>query len=84
MAIPRGFVVVTAIVAGLFAGVSAGAVENTRGTQALAQARRPHVIIHPRRLEPGPNSRRICRFWLVRQDRLSGPVIVPQQYCWWN
>ena len=84
MANVLGFVAVTAIVAGLFAGAPAHAIENGQGTRAFAQARPPHIVIHPRRLEPGPNSKRICRFWLARQDRLSGPVIVPQQYCHWN
>ena len=84
MANPVGFVAVGALVAGLFAAAPACAIENARGTQAFAQARPPHIVIHPRRLEPGPNSKRICRFWLARQDRLSGPVLVPQQYCRWN
>ena len=84
MANAPGFVAVTAIVAGLFAGGPARAVDNARDTLALAQARPPRIVIHPRRLEPGPNSKRICRFWLARQDRLSGPVLVPQQYCRWN
>lgn len=84
MANTLGFVAVTAIVAGLLASVPAHAVESGRGSQAFAQASPPHIVVHPRRFEPGPNSKRICRFWLARQDRLSGPVLVPQQYCRWN
>lgn len=45
---------------------------------------RPNIVIRPRRIEPGPNAKRYCRFWLAQEYRVSGPVIVPQQQCWWH
>lgn len=44
----------------------------------------PHIVVHPRRIEPGSNAKRYCRFWLAREYRVSGTVIVPRQYCWWQ
>jgi hypothetical protein len=32
---------------------------------------------------PGPNAQRECIAWLAPEARLSGPVIVPRQRCWW-
>jgi hypothetical protein len=52
-------------------------------TQDLAAAR-PRIIVRPRRIEPGPNARRYCRFWLAQEFRVSGTVIVPRTYCWWQ
>ena len=46
--------------------------------------KRPHVTVHPRRIEPGPNSKRHCVSWLQKQYRVSGTVIVPQMRCWWD
>jgi len=81
----RSLLAVAVISAALFAGVQANA-QGARGSQEFAAqgARRPHIVIRPRRLEPGPNSRRYCRFWLAQQYRISGPVIVPRQQCWWQ
>jgi hypothetical protein len=45
---------------------------------------RARIVIHPRTLEPGPNAKRYCRSWLVREYRVSGPVIVPRMECWWQ
>ena len=45
---------------------------------------RPHIVIRPRRIEPGPNAKRHCRSWLAEEYRVSGPVIVPQMHCWWE
>ncbi len=53
-------------------------------THELAAQSRPRVTIHPRRIRPGPNAKRYCRSWLAKEYRVSGPVIVPQQYCWWE
>jgi hypothetical protein len=50
----------------------------------LAQKKRPRVVIYGRRSHPGPNAVRQCRSWLAREYRVSGPVIVPQMYCWWE
>jgi hypothetical protein len=49
-----------------------------------AQKKRPRVVIYGRRSYPGPNAVRQCRSWLAREYRVSGPVIVPQMYCWWE
>lgn len=71
----------------MFAAVLAGAPANAQsgaGTQDARTARRPHIVVRPHRLKPGPNSRRYCRFWLAEEYRASGPVIVPQQVCWWQ
>jgi hypothetical protein len=53
-------------------------------SEQLAAQRRPHIVIRPRRLAPGPNAKRYCRSWLQVQHRLSGTVIVPQMVCWWG
>jgi hypothetical protein len=82
----RSFLVLAVLVAAFFACAQASAAENARGTQEYAAqtAHRPHIVIRPRRLEPGPNSKRYCRSWLAKEYRVSGPVIVPQQQCWWQ
>jgi hypothetical protein len=49
-----------------------------------AQTRRPRVTIYRRRGSLPPNAVRQCRAWLAREYRVSGPVIVPQMYCWWE
>ncbi|MFY9602809.1 MAG: hypothetical protein WAR02_21455 [Pseudolabrys sp.] len=49
-----------------------------------AQTKRPRVTIYRRGVYPGPNAVRQCRSWLVREYRVSGPVIVPQMRCWWE
>ena len=54
------------------------------GVDLAAQKKRPHVTIYPRRVHPGPNARRQCHSWLVKEYRVSGPVIVPQMRCWWE
>lgn len=81
----RVFAVAVLMVAG-FVGGLASAAENARDTRELAAqtVRRPHIVIHPRRLEPGPNSKRVCHYWLAREFRVSGPVILPQQQCRWR
>jgi len=56
-----------------------------RHSQDLAaRTKRPRVTIYPRRFRPGPNAIRQCRSWLVREYRVSGPVIVPRMRCWWE
>jgi hypothetical protein len=49
-----------------------------------AQSSRPRITIYPRRVAPGPRATRQCRAWLVQEYRVSGPVIVPRQQCWWQ
>jgi hypothetical protein len=33
---------------------------------------------------PGPGYVRQCTSWLVTQNRVSGPVIMPRMRCWWQ
>lgn len=49
-----------------------------------AQAARPRITIHPRRVSPGRTSQRHCRSWLAKEYRVSGPVVVPRMQCWWQ
>jgi len=49
-----------------------------------AQSLRPRVTIYPRRSYVGRNSIRQCRAALVKEYRISGPVIVPHERCWWE
>lgn len=80
---PQALFVLAALA--LMTGISASAAAPpTRGEEALAQQRRTRIVIHPRRLEPGPNSRRYCRAWLAVENRPSGQVITPQRECWWQ
>jgi hypothetical protein len=77
-----GFLGVALSLAMLAGGVPATA--QTAPAAGEGAGRRPHIVIRPRRLEPGPNSKRYCRFWLAQEYRVSGPVIVPAQQCWWQ
>jgi hypothetical protein len=52
--------------------------------QDLSAQSRPRVTIYPRHRTLGPNAKRYCRFWLAQENRVSGPVIVPRQQCWWR
>ena len=52
--------------------------------QELSAQARPHVTIHPRYRGLRPNAKRQCRAWLAQEYRVSGPVIVPRQQCWWE
>jgi hypothetical protein len=67
----------------LGAGRLAFAAPAERDQEVSAQSR-PHITIHPRRFEPGPNAKRHCQAWLQKQYRVSGTVIVPQMRCWWD
>lgn len=49
-----------------------------------AQKKRTRVVIYGRRSYLGPNAVRQCRSWLAKEYRVSGPVITPQMYCWWE
>ncbi len=53
-------------------------------THEFAAQARPRITIYPRQTQPGRNARRQCRSWLVKEYRVSGPVIVPHQQCWWE
>jgi hypothetical protein len=52
--------------------------------EVTTRAPRPRVVIQPRRYRLSPNARRECRSRLVQEYRVSGTVIVPQTYCWWE
>jgi len=55
----------------------------TRYSHEFSAQSRPRVTVHPRhRLTR--YSKRHCRSWLAKEYRISGPVIVPQQQCWWR
>lgn len=82
----RSFFALAVLVAAFFVGAATNAAEKAHGVQELTAqtTRRPHIVIRPRRIEPGPDSKRFCRFWLAKEYRVSGPVIVPQQQCQWR
>jgi hypothetical protein len=48
-------------------------------THEFAAQSRPSIVIRPRH-----RAERHCRSWLVKEYRISGPVIVPRMRCWWN
>jgi hypothetical protein len=48
-------------------------------SELSSQARRPPRL----RVYPGRLLYRDCDFHLAQQWRLSGPVVVPVQRCWW-
>ena len=77
------FVAILAAICGLFAGMTLPALAEV-STRELAAQSRPRITIHPRQIRPGPNAKRYCRAWLAKEYRVSGPVIVPQQQCWWR
>ena len=74
------FFAVLAVMFGLSAGMLPASAEVS--TQELAAQSRPRITIHPRRIHP--DFKRYCRAWLAKEYRVSGPVIVPQQQCWWR
>jgi hypothetical protein len=89
----RSIFVLAALIAALIAGASAPALAQAPNGRAIGTetyefaaqtVRRPHIVIRPRRIVPGPNAKRYCRSWLAKEYRVSGPVIVPQQQCWWQ
>jgi hypothetical protein len=50
----------------------------------VRSGRRIDIYPRPYPIEwPGPNAQRECIAWLAPEARLSGPVIVPRQRCWW-
>ena len=77
------FFAVLAVIFGLNAGLLPPAAAEV-STRELAAQSRPRITIHPRRIRPGPNAKRYCQSWLAKEYRVSGPVIVPQQQCWWQ
>jgi len=44
----------------------------------------PRRVAHPYiEINPRPLLYRRCTAWYVLQNRPSGPVLFPQQHCWW-
>jgi hypothetical protein len=80
------FTYLLALVAVLVTGLPASAQTSARGAahEVAAQTTRPRITIYPRHRALGPNAKRYCRAWLAREYRVSGPVIVPRQQCWWR
>jgi len=68
--------------AGLLAGVALPAAAQDTGTRPRA---RPHITVHPRTGgQLPPTAKRYCHAQLVKEYRVSGPVIVPHMQCWWQ
>ena len=63
---------------------SKSACADASSQEFTAQKKRTRVVIYGRRTNLGPNAVRQCRSWLAKEYRVSGPVIVPQMYCWWE
>jgi hypothetical protein len=88
----RSFFAVLALIVALVAGSSAPArAEDSScnqcasgSTQEFAAQSRPRITIYPRQAYPGRNAKRQCRAWLAKEYRVSGPVVVPRQQCWWE
>ena len=71
--------------AGLLLGAAVPASAQDSAPDAATTPRaRPHIVVHPRSYEPGPNAKRYCRAWLAKEYRPSGTVITPQMRCWWE
>ena len=63
---------------------SSSACADVSSQEFAAQKKRTRVVIYGRRSYLGPNAVRQCRSWLAKEYRVSGPVITPQMYCWWE
>jgi hypothetical protein len=59
-------------------------VQSRQYSHELAAQTRPRIVIHPRRGYPGRSARRLCESWLVKEYRVSGPVVVPRMRCHWE
>ena len=75
---------IAAISAAMLLPAAAQSSGSSPSIHEFAAQSRPRITIHPRRVHPGPNAKRYCRSWLTKEYRVSGPVIVPQQQCWWR
>ncbi len=73
-----------ALAAFLAWGAGSALAEQSSITRELSAQSRPHIVIRPYQTSPGPNAKRYCHSWLVKEYRVSGPVITPQMRCWWR
>jgi hypothetical protein len=81
----RGLIGLLALVGALAASFPTLAETTSTGPiHELAAQSRPRITIYPRQVSPGRNAKRQCRSWLVKEYRVSGPVIVPREQCWWE
>ena len=80
----RGALFFLSVIALLAAGSAQAASGGNGSTQELAGQSRQRITIYPRRHYVTPNSKRICRAWLAKEYRVSGPVIVPREQCYWQ
>jgi len=78
-AIPK--VAIGLTLAGLLLGMAAPAIaqDSDQGTRS-----RPRIVIRPRGGQLPPTAKRYCHAQLVKEYRVSGPVIVPRMQCWWQ
>jgi hypothetical protein len=76
--------VLLAALALVFGAMRPAAADPADHRQELSVQSRPHITIHPRYRRVGHNAKRQCRAWLAQEYRVSGPVIVPRQQCWWE
>jgi len=79
--IATGLAIVALGIAVTVPAVAQSATGSPSTQEFSAQTSRPRITIYPRRYLP-PNAVRQCRSWLVKEYRVSGPVIVPQMRCW--
>lgn len=85
MPMNRGLFGLLALIGALAASAPTLAETSSGGsTREFAAQSRPRITIYPRQISPGRNAKRQCRSWLVKEYRVSGPVIVPREQCWWE
>jgi hypothetical protein len=79
-AIPK--VAMGLMLAGLVLGAAAPAFAQDSDAPKRPRAR---ITVHPRTSgQLPPTAKRYCHAELVKEYRVSGPVIVPHMQCWWQ
>ena len=70
----------------MLAGLVLGTAAPASGQDSDAPKRpRPRITVHPRTSgQLPPTAKRYCHAQLVKEYRVSGPVIVPHMQCWWQ
>jgi hypothetical protein len=77
--IPRVFCLA---LAGLLIGMALPAAAQDSDAPKRPRAR---ITVHPRAGgQLPPSAKRYCHAQLVKEYRVSGPVIVPHMQCWWQ